>query len=64
MIYVSRKEERGITRVAACVLAYVQKPEDYIRKSNKRLITAPSNKTDNIRRTEKQQKVGTQNWGE
>ena len=48
--YVLRKEGgRGLGRIEESIDASIQRLEDYIKKSKKRLIIATRNRTDNIK---------------
>ena len=49
-LYVPRKEGgRGLTCIEDSVDESIQRPEDYIKKSKERLITATINNTDDIK---------------
>ena len=64
-LYVSRKEGgRIISSIENCIDVSIQGLENYIKKSNERLITAAHNGISNIRPDRKMTKTRKQKWEE
>ena len=52
-LYMSRKEERGVTSIKNSIYASIQRLNDYLETPGRRQITITRNNADNIRTNQK-----------